>query len=113
MEPTIAFRVREHEEPACEIRVNFGVFAGRSVTPAEIDDLAVELRDFVPSFTIVAEDRHEFGASVEASLHQVVIEIAQEFAGPRPEDLCGGLVAAADVWAQTCIAARSVDVAEF
>jgi hypothetical protein len=113
MEPTIAFRVREHDEPACEIRVNFGVFAGRSVTPAEVDDLAVELRDTVSSFTVVAEDRHEFGASVEASLHQVVIEVAHEFAGARPEELCAQLVAAADEWAQACIAARSVDLADF
>ena len=112
MEPNIAFRVREHDEPACEIRVNFGVFAGRNVTPAEIDDLATELRDAVASFTVVAEDRHEFGDSVEASLHQVVIEVAREFVGERPEQLCAQLVAAADEWAQTCIAARSVDVAD-
>ena len=112
MEPNIAFRVREHDEPACEIRVNFGVFAGRSATPAEIDDLATELRDSVDSFTIVAEERHEFGASVEASLHQVVIEVAREFAGGRPEELCARLVAVADDWAQTCIATRHVDLAD-
>ncbi|MEN3342278.1 MAG: hypothetical protein V7644_1682 [Actinomycetota bacterium] len=113
MEPAIAFRVREHDEPACEIRVNFGVFAGRSATPAEIEDLATELRDTVASFTIVSEDRHEFGPSVEATLHQVVIEIAREYAGERPEQTCAQLVGAADQWAQACIAARSVDVAEF
>ena len=36
---TVAFCVREVEEPALEVRVNFGVFAGRHVTPAEIDVL--------------------------------------------------------------------------
>jgi hypothetical protein len=112
MEPTIALRVREHDDPACEIRVNFGVFAGRSATPAEIDDLASELRDTVDSFTIVAEERHEFGASVEASLHQVVIEVAREFAGGRPEEVCARLVAIADEWAQACIATRHVGLAD-
>ena len=108
----VAFRVREHEEPACEIRINFGVFAGRSATAAEIEELALELRDAVESFTIVAEERHEFGQAVEASLHQVVIEIAHEFVGPQPERLCAQLVEVADLWAQACIAARAVDVAE-
>jgi hypothetical protein len=112
MEPSIALHVREHDEPACEIRVNFGVFAGRSVTPAEIDDLASELRNWVDSFSIVAEDRHEFGAAVEASVHQVVVEVSREFAGERPESLCTELVAVADEWAQSCIAARSVDLAD-
>jgi hypothetical protein len=110
MEPSIAFRVREHDEPACEIRVNFGVFAGRNATPAEIDELAIELRDEVESFAIVAEERHEFGPLVEASLHQVVIEVSREFASARPGELCSRLVAAADEWAQACIADRSVEV---
>ncbi len=112
MEPKIAFRVREHDDPACEIRVNFGVFAGRSATPAEIDDLAMGLQDSVASFSIVAEERHEFGDSVEASLHQVVIEVEREFAGEQPERLCAELVAVADEWAKACIATRHVDVAD-
>ena len=37
-EPAISLRVREHEEPGIEVRVNFGVFAGRHATPAEIDE---------------------------------------------------------------------------
>ena len=112
MEPNIAFRVREHDEPACEIRVNFGVFAGRSATPAEIDDLATDLRDSVDSFTIVAEERHEFGASVEASLHQVVIEVAREFAGGRPEELCDRLLEAVTAWAEACIEDRHAEISE-
>ena len=43
IEPAIAFCVRQHDEPALEVRVNFGVFAGRDVTPAEIDELARQL----------------------------------------------------------------------
>ncbi|HZT52776.1 MAG TPA: hypothetical protein VE995_00165, partial [Gaiellaceae bacterium] len=58
-EPAVALRVREHDEPAVEVRVNFGVFAGRHTTPAEIEGLAALLRELVPEFSVVAEDRHE------------------------------------------------------
>src|SRR5205823_871427 len=55
-EPAISLFVREHEEPGIEVRVNFGLFAGRHATPAEIDDLAASLRELVPEFAIVAKD---------------------------------------------------------
>ena len=71
----IAFRVHEHARPALEVRVNFGVFAGRNATQAEIDDLARALHDVVESFAIVAEERHEFGSDVETSVRQIVIEV--------------------------------------
>jgi hypothetical protein len=112
MDPAIAFCVREHEDPALEVRVNFGVFAGRSVTNAEIDDLARELRDELPSFSIVAEERHEFGGDVEASLHQVVIEVAREHAGDDLAALCDRLVELADGWTNACIATRNSDLAD-
>ncbi len=104
-EPSIAVRVREHDEPALEVRVNFGVFAGRHATPAEIDDLAVLLRELLPSFSIVAEERHEFGGLVEAAVHQVVIEVAAEHAA-EPDLLGERIVAAAADWADACIASR-------
>jgi len=110
VEPAIAFSVRTHEDPAIEVRVNFGVFAGRHATPAEIDDLAHALREEVGTFTIVAEDRHEFGGDVEAALHQVVIEVSNEHAGPTPDMLCERIVAAADAWANACIASRQVEL---
>ena len=105
-EPSIALRVRPRGEPAVEVRVNFGLFAGRHATPAEIDQLAASLRATVPSFAIVAEDRHEFGHDVEAALHQVVIEIAPEHAGGDADALADRIVAAAGAWATACIASR-------
>jgi len=105
-EPSIAVRVREHEEPALEVRVNFGVFAGRHATPAEIDDLAVLLREFLPSFSILAEERHEFGGLVEASVHQVVVEVPRESVDGDPDVLGERIVAAAGDWADACIASR-------
>jgi hypothetical protein len=105
-EPAISLLVRKDEEPGVEVRVNFGVFAGRYATPAEIDELALALREFLPSFAIVSEQRHEFGGAVEASVHQVVVEIPQEHAGREPDVLAEQIVLAANGWALECIAAR-------
>ena len=111
-DPAIAFRVREHEEPALEVRVNFGVFAGREATPAEIDDLARDLHEQVDTFTIVAEQRHEFGGLVEAALHQVVVEVPRDAISGDVDQVCERIVSAADRWAQTCIAARHADISD-
>lgn len=105
-EPAISRFVREHEEPGIEVRVNFGVFAGRHATPAEIDELALALRDFLPEFAIVSEERHEFGGAVEASVHQVVVEVPREHAGDQPDVLAEQIVLSANGWALDCIASR-------
>jgi hypothetical protein len=115
VEPQMAFCVREVEPPGVEVRVNFGVFAGRGATPAEIDELAKSLLPKVGEVAIVAEERHEIGEESEASLNQVRIEIAPE---QLPDDaheldeLCGRLVEVAEQWARACIADRHADVAE-
>jgi hypothetical protein len=107
MEPAIAFRVREHERPALEVRVNFGVLTGRQVTPPEIDDLARQLREIVPSFEIVSEERHEFGNGIEASVHQVVIESAG-----GGEDAAMRIVDTTERWARSCFEARHSELTE-
>jgi hypothetical protein len=106
-EPAISLLVRKQEEPGIEIRVNFGVFAGRHATPAEIDELAAVLKDSLPAFAIVSEERHEFADAVEASVHQVVVEVPQELAGEEPELLAEQIVLAANGWALECIAVRN------
>jgi hypothetical protein len=105
-DPAISLRVREHEEPGIEVRVNFGVFAGRHATPAEIDELAATLGDLLPAFAIVAEERHEFADAVEASVHQVVVEVPREQAPERADVLAEKIVLAANGWALDCIASR-------
>jgi hypothetical protein len=105
-EPAISLLVRKQEDPGIEIRVNFGVFAGRHASPAEIDELALALRDLAPSFAIVSEERHEFGDAVEASVHQIVVEVPQEHAGPEADVLAERIVLAANGWALECIASR-------
>jgi hypothetical protein len=106
-EPSIAFRVRDREEPALAVRVNFGLFAGRNATQAEIDDLARTLHSDIEAFAIVAEERHEFGGDSEASLRQVLIEVTPEHVGDDIDATCELIVAAAEEWARACIASRS------
>ncbi|MFL5921451.1 MAG: hypothetical protein ACJ75Q_05695 [Gaiellaceae bacterium] len=114
-EPQLAFCVREVEPPGVEVRVNFGVFAGRAATPAEIDELAKALLPKVGEVAIVAEERHEIGEASEASLNQVRIEVSPEHL-PNDEheldELCGRLVESAERWAQDCIAERHVEISE-
>ena len=63
----MAFAVRKHDPPAIEVRINFGVFAGRDATAAEIERLAQWLLDEVGEVSIISEERHEIDAQVEAS----------------------------------------------
>jgi len=110
VEPQIAFCVREVESPGVQVRVNFGVFAGRRATPAEIDELARLLLPKVGKVAIVAEERHEISEESEASLNQVRIEISPE---QLPDDeheldvMCGRLVEATESWARACFAERA------
>jgi hypothetical protein len=100
----LAFAV-EPSPPPCEVRVNFGVFAGRKVTSAEIDDLA---RALVPEFgriVIVAEERHEVSTQTEMSVHQLRIELPEGADTDR-------VVVLAEHWAQSCIADRHAEINE-
>jgi hypothetical protein len=114
-EPAIAFATRTHEPPALEIRVNFGMFAGREATPAEIDDLAAQLLDKVTEVAIVAEERHEISTHSEAALHQVRIEVSGDELPHRErelDELRGRLIESAERWARDCIAGRSVEIGD-
>jgi hypothetical protein len=111
-EPAIAFATRTFEPPALEIRVNFGVFAGREATPAEIDDLAGVLLDKVTEVAIVAEDRHEMSAHSEASVHQVRIEVSGEElpqGDHEVDELRGRLIEVAERWARDCASDRHIE----
>ena len=106
----LAFVAEPRPGAAVEVRVNFGIFAGREVTNAEIDDLARLLLAEISEVSIVAEERHEIDRDVEVSVHQVRIEVAQE-AVPEGADLASlgtRVTALAERWAEGCIAERSV-----
>jgi hypothetical protein len=109
--PPIAFATRT-TPPGLEIRVNFGVFAGREATPAELDDLARELLPDVGAVSVVAEQRHEVSEDTEVALHQVRVEIAGEYLPDDLEELETRLLAAAERWARVCIADRHAELTE-
>jgi hypothetical protein len=87
-----------------DIRVNFGMFSGREATQAEIDDLARVLLERIPSVTIVAEQRTVADREMEASVHQIRIELdGAEADGP---------LRLAEEWAEACIAERHAEITE-
>jgi len=110
----LAFVTPRQEPPGLDITVNFGMFAGRAATPAEIDHLAEALLPYVRTVTIVAEDRHEIGDGAEASVYQVRVEVDEEQLpdGDLNAALKRRLIDAAERWAETCIAERHAEVSE-
>jgi hypothetical protein len=88
-----------------EVRINFGMFAGRSATAAEIDELARLLLPELENVTIVASERRELSETSETALHQVQIELADDADVDR-------VVALAEEWAQACIADRHAEINE-
>jgi hypothetical protein len=106
----MAFIVDQPEQPAIEVCVNFGVFAGRDATRAELDRLAAWLLDEVGEVSIVSEERLETGGNVEASVHQVRIQVAN---GTADRDaLAQRIVERAEYWAHLCVAERHTEVAD-
>ena len=87
-----------------DIRVNFGMFAGREATQAEIDELAHDLLGEVQAITIVAEQRTIADRDVEASVHQIRIELGDEDP-QRPLEI-------AERWAEACVAERHAEITE-
>jgi hypothetical protein len=114
-EPQIAFVAAPSESPEVEIRINFGVFAGREATPAELDDLGRAAMEQIDHVTLVSEHRHELGGGSETSLHQVRMGVPRS---ALPGDAAEAelardrLVALAESWARNCIDARHADVIE-
>jgi hypothetical protein len=91
-------------DDAGDIRVNFGVFAGREATQAEIDDLAQDLLEDVPAITIVAEHRTVADREAEAAVHQIRIELGD--ADPQRSLLI------AERWAAACVSDRHAEFTE-
>src|SRR3954452_8218166 len=109
----MAFAVHQHDPPALEVRINFGVYAARAATPAEIDRLAEWLLDEVGEVSIISEERHEIDAHVEASVHQVRIEVAAEdIVGTDRKDLEQRILERAEHWARLCVSERHAEVAD-
>jgi hypothetical protein len=85
-----------------DIRVNFGMFAGREATQAEIDELAHTLLAEAEPVTVIAEHRTIVDRDMEMSVHQIRIELGEQ--DPQRPLLL------AEQWAEGCIAERHVDL---
>jgi hypothetical protein len=111
----VAFASSAPDPPALEVRVNFGVFAGREATPAELDQLGRAVMAEVEHVTIVSEHRHELGGNTETSLHQVRMDVPLN---TLPDDameeewIRDRLVQLAERWARACIDSRHAEVIE-
>lgn len=114
MDAQLAFLSEPREAAEIEIRVNFGVFAGREVTHAEIDDLARMLYKELSSVAILALRRHELADGHEASAHQVKVEANMRDAREPAsrEELAARLLALTTEWAEACISFRHAEVTE-
>lgn len=88
-----------------EVRVNFGMIAGREATPAELDELASRLVPLLGSVSIIAEHRQETDGNAEIELHQVRIDLTED-------DPIADVVALAELWAEECFNARHAEISE-
>lgn len=114
VENAIAF-IAETKPPGLEIRVNFGVFAGRDVTSAEIEELGKLLVPEIGEVAIVAEERHEMSEAAEVVLHQVRVAIPPERMPDEQGErklVCERLVGLAEIWARACIHERHAEITE-
>lgn len=103
----IAFLSEPGEAPL-EVRINFGIFAGRHATPAEIDALARTLLPLLDQVTVVVEERHEITQGSEVSVSSVRVELPEGLSVADGE----ALVERCERWAHSCIAERHAGVSE-
>jgi hypothetical protein len=114
VEQAIAFTV-EQEPAALEIRVNFGVFAGRDATSAELAELGKLLVPEAGHVVVVGEERHELAADVEVVLHQVRVAVPREAVPGDPKERKEfdiRLVTLAEIWARRCINERHGEITD-
>ena len=114
VEEVIAFVV-EQEPAGLEIRINFGVFAGRDATTAELEELGKLLVPEAGEVSIVGEQRHEIAEDAEVVVHQVRVSVAPENIPSEPAErkaLCERLITLAEIWARQCIHDRHAEITD-
>jgi hypothetical protein len=112
VENVIAFAA-EQEPAGLEIRVNFGVFAGRDATPAELEELGKLLVPEAGEVSIVGEQRHEISEDAGVVLHQVRVSVSPANVPDDPSErkpFCERLITLAEIWARQCINERSSEI---
>jgi hypothetical protein len=114
VENVIAFAV-DQDPSGLEIRVNFGIFAGRDATSAELEELGKLLVPEAGEVSIVGEQRHEISGDAEVVLHQVRVSVSPEIVPDDPaerKELCERLVTLAEIWARQCINERRSEITD-
>jgi len=114
VENVIAFAV-DQDPSGLEIRVNFGIFAGRDATSAELEELGKLLVPEAGEVSIVGEQRHEISGDAEVVLHQVRVSVSPEIVPDDPaerKELCERLVTLAEIWARQCINERHSEITD-
>ena len=96
-----ALVVTREDDGNVELVVNFGMFAGRDATAAEVERLARALLDDLEAVEIICEQRYEFDREREGSVYQVRVVVPRE-----GERLVGSLADKTEAWASACIADR-------
>jgi hypothetical protein len=86
--------------------VNFGILTGREATQAELDRLALALRQAgtADEMTLTAARRQDYGHGFEGVVHQVHV-VLPDSPTPRVQAIC-------HEWAVSCAEDRSVDALE-
>jgi len=114
VENIIAFAV-DQEPAGLEILINFGVFAGRDATTAELEELGKLLVPEAGEVSIVGEQRHEIAEEAEVVVHQVRVSVAPENVptdSAERKALCEKLVGLAEIWARQCIRERHAEMTD-
>src|SRR4051794_17076766 len=114
IEEVIAFAVDE-PPTGLEIRINFGVFAGRDATTAELEELGKLLVPESGEISVVGEERHELAEEVQVVLHQVRVSVPPDAVPDDPaerKEFCERLVTLAEIWARQCINERHAEISE-
>lgn len=83
-----------------ELVVNFGIYAGREATPAEVERLARTYLAGVDPLEVVCEQRYEFAGEAEATVYRIRVFAPRASGGAEP------LREAVAAWAADCIDER-------
>jgi hypothetical protein len=114
VENVIAF-ITDEDPAGLGIRINFGVFAGRDATSAELEELGKLLVPEAGEVSIVGEQRHEMAEEAEVVLHQVCVAVAPERVpsdAAERQEFCERLLTLAEIWARQCFNERNAELTE-
>ena len=103
------------DPPGLELQVNFGVFAGRDATTAELEELGKLLVPEAGEVSVVGEERHDLAEDVEVVVHQVRVAVPDDAVpgdAAERKAFCERLVTLTEIWARQCINARRAEITE-